>query len=94
MSAGTLAAPRISIVDNAFVRGHEGPRLTVRPGTVVTWRWRGQSSHNVTVRSGPERFRSPTRSRGVFARRLTRAGTYRIVCSLHSPGMGMTVVVR
>ena len=43
---------------------------------------------------GPQHFRSPTRSRGVFARRLIRAGTYRIVCTLHSPGMGMTVVVR
>jgi plastocyanin len=94
VSVGTLAAPRISIVDNAFMRGHEGPTLTVRPGTVVTWRWRSQSSHNVTVRTGPARFRSPTRSRGVFARRLTRVGTYRIVCTLHSPGMGMTVVVR
>ena len=94
VSIGTLAAPRISIVDNAFVRGREEPRLTVRRGTVVTWRWRSQSSHNVTVRSGPERFGTPTRSRGMFARRLTRAGTYRIVCTLHSPGMGMTVVVR
>jgi Tol biopolymer transport system component/plastocyanin len=94
VAAGTLAAPRISILDNAFVRGREGPTVTVRPDTVVTWRWRSRSSHNVTVRSGPERFRSPTRSRGVFARRLTRAGTYRIVCTLHSPGMGMTVVVR
>jgi len=94
VSVGTLAAPRVSIVDNAFMRGHEGPTLTVRPGTVVTWRWRSQSSHNVTVRSGPQHFRSPTRSRGVFARRLVRAGTYRIVCTLHSPGMGMTVIVR
>jgi dipeptidyl aminopeptidase/acylaminoacyl peptidase len=94
VAGGTLAAPRISILDNAFVRGHEDPTLTIRLGTVVTWRWRSQSSHNVTVRSGPDRFRSPTRSRGVFARRLTRAGTYRIVCTLHSPGMGMTVVVR
>jgi Tol biopolymer transport system component/plastocyanin len=94
VGAGTLAAPRISILDNAFVRGRERPTLTIRPGTLVTWRWRSQSSHNVTVRSGPERFRSPTRSRGVFARRLIRAGTYRIVCTLHSPGMGMTLVVR
>ena len=94
VSAGSLAAPRISILDNAFVRGRADPTLTVRPGTVVTWRWRGQSSHNVPVRSGPERFHTATRSRGVFARRLTRAGTYRIVCTLHSPGMGMTVVVR
>jgi Tol biopolymer transport system component len=94
LAGGTLAAPRVSILDNAFARGREGPTLTVRPGTLVTWRWRSQSSHNVTVRSGPQRFRSPTRSRGMFARRLTRAGTYRIVCTLHSPGMGMTVVVR
>jgi Tol biopolymer transport system component len=93
-SAGTLARPRISILDNAFVRGREGPTLRISAGTVVIWRWRSQSSHNVTVRSGPARFRSPTRSRGVFARRLTRVGTYRIVCTLHSPGMGMTVVVR
>ncbi len=93
-SIGTLAAPRISILDNAFVRGHEDPTLRVTRGTVVTWRWRSQSSHNVTVRSGPQHFRSPTRSRGVFARRLVRAGTYRIVCTLHSPGMGMTVIVR
>lgn len=91
---GTPAAPVVSIVDNAFVRGHEAPTLSVRSGTAVTWRWRSQSSHNVTVRSGPERFRVATRSRGAFARRLTRAGTYRLVCTLHSPGMRMTIVVR
>jgi hypothetical protein len=94
VGVGTASAPVVSIVDNAFVRRRHGPRLTVRAGTLVTWRWRSQSSHNVTVRSGPERFGAPTRSRGVFARRLTRVGTYRIVCTLHSPGMGMTVVVR
>ena len=93
-SIGTLGRPRITVLDNAFVRAREGPTLRISAGTVVIWRWRSQSSHNVTVRSGPQRFRSPTRSRGVFARRLTRAGTYRIVCTLHSPGMGMTVIVR
>ena len=91
---GTAAAPVVSIVDNAFVRGREQPRLTVRRGTIVTWRWRGQSSHNVTVRSGPERFRAATRSRGVFRHRLSQPGVYRFACTLHSPGMGMTVVVR
>jgi plastocyanin len=91
---GTAAAPVVGIVDNAFVRGHEQPRLTVRPGTTVTWRWRSQSSHNVTVRSGPERFRATTRSRGLFRHRLSEPGVYRFVCTLHSPGMGITVVVR
>jgi Tol biopolymer transport system component len=94
VAGGTPRAPVVSIVDNAFVRGREGPRLSVRIGTVVTWRWRSQSSHNVSVRSGPERFRASTRSRGVLRRRFARAGAYRIVCTLHSPGMGMTVVVR
>ena len=91
---GTAGAPVVSIVDNAFVRGREEPTLSVRPGTTVTWRWRSQSSHNVTVRSGPERFRAHTRSYGVFRRRLSRPGVYRLVCTLHSPGMGMTVIVR
>jgi Tol biopolymer transport system component len=91
---GTAAAPVVSIVDNAFVRGHERPTLTIRPGTTVTWRWRSQSSHNVTVRSGPERFRAATRSYGVLRRRFSQPGVYGLVCTLHSPGMGMTVVVR
>jgi Tol biopolymer transport system component/plastocyanin len=91
---GPASAPVVSILDNAFVRGGEHPRVTIRPGTVVTWRWRSQSSHNISVRSGPERFGAPTRSRGAFVHRLARVGTYRIVCTLHSPGMGMTVVVR
>jgi plastocyanin len=91
---GTAAAPVVSIVDNAFVRGGERPTLTIRPGTTVTWRWRSQSSHNVTVRSGPERFRAATRSHGVLRRRFSQPGIYRLVCTLHSPGMGMTVVVR
>ena len=91
---GTASAPVVSIVDNAFVRGREHPTLTVRAGTTVTWRWRSQSSHNVTVRSGPQHFRATTRSHGVFHRRLVRPGVYRLVCTLHSPGMGMTVVVR
>jgi Tol biopolymer transport system component/plastocyanin len=91
---GTTAAPVVSIVDNAFVRGHERPTLTIRSGTTVTWRWRSQSSHNVTVRSGPERFRAATRSHGVLRRRFSRPGVYRLVCTLHSPGMGMTVAVR
>jgi Tol biopolymer transport system component/plastocyanin len=94
VSGGSLRAPVVTIVDNAFVRGRDEPRLAVRAGTAVTWRWRSQSSHNVSARSGPERFRASTRSRGVFRRRFARTGVYRIVCTLHSPGMRMTVVVR
>ena len=82
------------VVDNAFVRRGERPTLTVAPGTEVTWRWRSRESHGLTVRSGPERFAA----RGEEQRRLhatgsTAPGTYQLVCSLHAPGMRMTVVV-
>ena len=86
--------PSVSIVDNAFVRGVQRPVVRVHTGTTVTWRWRSQQSHSVTVRSGPARFASPIRNRGVYTHRFTRPGTYRLVCALHAPGMKMTVVVR
>jgi plastocyanin len=66
--------------------------LSVRRGTRVRWTWRGRDAHNVTVTSGPVRFRSPTQSTGTFSRKLSRRGTYRIVCTIH--GQRMTIKVR
>jgi plastocyanin len=91
----TAAGPTVVVRDNEFVRlGQARPAVRVRAGTVVAWRWASRQSHNVTVRSGPQRFRSPTQSEGTFRRRLVRRGTYRLACSLHAPGMRMTLVVR
>ena len=93
-SAATRArSASVSIVDNAFQRGQDRPVVRLRRGGVLTWHWRSQSSHQV-VASGPERFRSPTRNDGHWSRRLRRAGRYRIVCSIHAPGMRMTISVR
>ena len=92
-AGGGVGGVGISIVDNAFVRGTQRPVVHVRKNATVTWRWRSQQSHSVMVRSGPARFASPIRNRGSYAHRFTRAGTYRLVCSLHAPGMRMTVVV-
>jgi plastocyanin len=85
--------PTVEVIDNAFLRDHQRPTVRVHAGTTVTWRWASRQSHSVLVRSGPERFASPIRNRGTFAHRFTRAGTYRIVCALHAPGMKMTVRV-
>lgn len=98
-AGGTFArpAPRaavVTILDNAFHRGIDRPTVRVRLGGVVTWRWAGRESHQVTVVRGPQRFRSQTRNRGTFSVRLRRAGTYRIVCSIHAPGMRMALAVR
>jgi plastocyanin len=89
------AGPTVLVRDNEFSRaGRARPTVTVRAGTVVVWRWASRQSHNVTVRSGPQRFRSRTQSAGTFRRRMARRGTYRLSCSLHAPGMRMTLVVR
>jgi plastocyanin len=85
--------PTVRIIDNAFLRDRQRPVVRIDMGTTVTWRWASRQSHSVLVSSGPERFSSPIRNHGTFAHRFTRAGTYRIVCSLHAPGMRMTVRV-
>lgn len=88
------SGPNVYIVDNAFVRDVQRPTVTVRRGETVTWHWRSRQSHSVTTRSGPERFATRTRNRGSFHHRFMRPGVYRIECSLHAPGMKMTVRVR
>lgn len=92
LGAGS-GGPTVKIIDNAFVRERQRPVVRIHAGTTVTWRWTSRQSHSVLVRSGPERFSSPIRNHGTFAHRFARAGTYRIVCSLHAPGMRMTVRV-
>lgn len=67
--------------------------LQVKKGTVIKWRFVGESPHNVTVMSGPVKFRSGNRSRGTYRRKLTTAGTYDILCTIH-PGMTQTIRVR
>ena len=92
--AAAPAGANVFIVDNAFVRDVQRPRVTLHArSTRVTWHWRSRQSHSVSVRSGPERFATRTRNRGTFTHRFLKAGTYRIECSLHAPGMKMTVVV-
>jgi plastocyanin len=65
----------------------------VSRGTRVVWAFKGRVSHNVAVRRGPVKFRSRTMARGNFAETLRRAGTYKIICTIH-PGMEMTLRVR
>lgn len=68
--------------------------ITVRRGTTVRFVWRGKVFHDVTVVSGPTRFASDAKRSGSYSRRLTRKGTYRLECSLHSMLMRMTIKVR
>ncbi len=76
--------------DFAFVTG----RALVGRGTRFTWRFIGPSEHNVTLASGPVGFSSPTLERARWSYRFTRAGVYRLYCSLHPVSMTQIVRVR
>ena len=63
-------------------------------GTTFTWRFLGQFQHDVTVVGGPEGFSAPWSLTGVFTHRFTKAGTYRLFCSLHPAKMVQQITVR
>lgn len=84
------AGPTVAIQDDFFKKS----ALTVRRGTKVTWIWKGKDPHNVKVKKGPVKFGSSTKTKGTYAKKLTRKGTYFIVCSVHAPDMKMTIKVR
>jgi plastocyanin len=94
-TAAVAATTRVKIGDNYFVHKGGRPTVTVNRGDRVTWVWTGKNIHNVTVRSGPVRFGSRTQSKGTYTRRMRRAGTYVIYCTVHGyPTQTMTLVVR
>ena len=94
-----LAVPALSktksveVDDDYFV--HEGkPRtVTVHKGDKVEWEWEGVNLHNVTVKKGPVKFHSRTKTSGTFEKKLKTVGTYKIVCTIHAPDMRMTLKV-
>lgn len=95
VAAGALAVPALAatksvqVKDNKFVP----TSITVKKGTTVKWIWKGKAPHDVSVTKGPVKFKSSVKTSGSFSKKLTKAGTYRIVCTIHAPDMKMTVKV-
>ena len=69
-------------------------RVALRRGTTFTWHFVGGVAHDVTLGSGPAGFASPSMIRGTYRHRFTRAGVYRLFCSLHPTRMTQIVIVR
>jgi plastocyanin len=96
IAAGALAIPALAatktvqVKDNVFV----AKKITVAKGTTVKWVWKGKAPHNVKVTKGPAKFGSKTQVKGSFSKRLTKKGTYTILCTIHAPGMRMTITVK
>jgi plastocyanin len=97
LACAALAVPALAATKRVSVGPGESfsPRsVSIARGTTVTFRWTGEEPHNVVVTSGPVRFRTPVkRSGATVSRRFTKAGTYRIVCTLHD-GMRLRLTVR
>ena len=87
---------KVSVNDNYY-----GPsKLTVHVGDTVDWHWSGDITdvHDVSVKSAPKgvkKFHSdPLAAGDDFKRKLTKAGTYKIICTFHEEEMKMTVTVK
>jgi plastocyanin len=97
LAAGAAALPAtgastrtVKVKDDIF-----GPKkMTISKGAKVVWVWRGQEKHNVSVVSGPAKFRFGTRRKGKRSHTFKKRGTYRLVCTIHAPDMNMKIVVK
>ena len=87
---------RVSTAKSTFVGDfrYGSERVSLKRGTTFTWRFMGQFQHDVTVVGGPEGFSAPWTRTGVFKHRFTKAGTYRLFCSLHPAKMVQQITVR
>ncbi len=97
MAAAASKKKTVTMGDNYYTP----KKVTVDRKATVTWRWpdfeEAGDVHDVKLESGPKgvkKFHSEAASTDYsFKRKLTVAGTYRIVCTLHEE-MAMTVKVR
>jgi plastocyanin len=94
VAAGVLAVPSsgagtrtVSLRDNLF----SPASVTVKKGTTMRFVWKGTAPHNVHVTKGPAKFTSPVKTTGNYSRKLTRKGTYTLVCTIHN---GMQIKVK
>jgi plastocyanin len=68
--------------------------VTAKVGDTVKWTWVGKFPHNVTVTSGPVKFKSKTQTKGTFSKKISKAGTYKIICTVHgAKAQSMTLKV-
>jgi len=80
----------VQVVDHAF----KPSKLSIKRGTTVKWVWKGRSKHNARAAKGPTKFDSGLKLKGSYKRKLTKKGSYLIVCDPHLPHMKMTIRVK
>ena len=96
-AADAAKAPKksVKIGDNFF----SPKRMTVKAGTVVTWKWSSDNadSHNVKLKTGPKgvkRFTSEIAATDYsYKKKLSKRGSYSLLCTLHE-GMTQKITVK
>jgi plastocyanin len=83
----------VKVGDNWFLRAGGHHHITVRKGTTLKFKWVGSSPHNVKVAKGPQSFGSSTQTSGTYKHKMTKRGTYKLICTIHT-GMKLKVRVR
>jgi plastocyanin len=83
----------VEVDDDYFVHEGKPSTVTVHKGDKVEWEWEGSNLHNVTVKKGPVKFHSKDKTKGTYVKKMRKAGTYKIVCTIHAPDMRMTLKV-
>jgi plastocyanin len=69
--------------------------MSIPLGASITWKFPDPIAHDVSMASGPLGFSSPYSRLGrTYTQKFTRAGSYRLFCSLHPVLMHETVEVR
>jgi len=75
-------------------------KMTVKRNTVIVWKWPagGGDGHDFYMKKGPrgvKRFRSEVLfADATYRKKLTKRGTYRIICTLHESSMKQTIRVK
>ena len=92
LPAATAGAGKLTTVEVG--NGYYGPAAkTIRTGDKVRFEWiPSLELHNVYVKSGPERFKSPTQVAGAWSRKFARRGRFVLYCTEHE-GMTMKLTV-
>jgi plastocyanin len=95
LAVPALAGKTIKIGDNYFVKPG-GATVTVSNHSTVKWINKGHNTHNVFVLKGPVKFHSgstiaPGKS---FSHKLTKRGTYTIICTIHGTRQKLKLVVK
>jgi plastocyanin len=96
VAAGPALSKRktVEVDDNYFVEEGKPRTVTVKVNDTVVWEWEGRNPHNVTVTKGPVKFKSKDKTSGTYSKKVRKAGTYRILCTIHAPDMRMTLKVK